>query len=218
VTAVVASVSTAGLVGAFTDTGGSTYATEIDNVAGAGCAEGFANDKFKPKKSLERGEAAAWLNRCGGRVAYSEVEGVPTTTGATSAVDVTEVQIRAGAVGTGTGGFVMVSADLDATAVNQTACPCPIFALLDDGRSENDPDPTSPQIIPQSPGTPTSEANMSLNWVVPVEGGELLTITLRAVHVGDTPDPTAELLFQADLVALYVPFGPDGDNTLAFES
>jgi hypothetical protein len=120
-----------------------------------------------------------------------------------------------GAVGAGTGGFVTVSADLDATDVTPSlSCPCAILGSLDDGRQTDTPQ--SFQVIPEFSGAPTSAANMSLHWVVPVEAGEVLTITLRALHVEGSPGH--EFVFEGDLVATYVPFGPDGDNTLAFDS
>jgi hypothetical protein len=49
--------------------------------------------------------------------------------------------------------------------------------------------------------------------VFPIDPGETADFGFRAIYEdGDTPTVT----FVPRLTALYVPFGPDGDNTLAF--
>ena len=74
----VMTVFTAGIIGfgsavlashTFTDTSGTPFETEIDNIAHAGCATGFPTGEFKPVAKVSRQQFAGWLNRCGGRVA-----------------------------------------------------------------------------------------------------------------------------------------------------
>ena len=196
---------------------------QVGYIAGAGCATGFDDGTFRPNQSITRQQFAAWMNRCGGRAAEgSGGQLSQTASGHTNAVVDTEVlTIEAGAAASDVsiGGFVLVQGSVIARTADAGDCPCFVQASVAtpdrDGNLEPDLGVQSYSTIPAGL-TDIGEgfATIPVEAVLPVEPGEVLDIGFRAFFVDANASPVA---FEPRLTALYVPFGPDGDNTLPFE-
>jgi hypothetical protein len=176
----------------FADTGNSPFATEIQNVADAGCASGFAGNTFHPRDAVTRQQFAAWMNRCGGRVEAGHGQTTLSTNAETAVASAT---LEAGAI-PGGGGFVLVTSALEATT---EADPGSVtFRLNVVG---------GPQAVESVPLTLPAEFSSSgaLTTVVPVDGASSTTFQISAQR--GSADP---VLVEADLTLLYVPFAGDG--------
>lgn len=194
VAAVVGGIAALGAVAAadFVDTGTSPFATEIENVADAGCASGFAGNTFRPRDVVTRQQFAAWMNRCGGRV---EVGHGSTTLNTDAETTVASATMDAGAVAGG-GGFVLVSGALEATTAGSAGSVTFELNVLG-----------GPQGIESVPLTLPVEAAAGggLTTVVPVDGDSTTTFQVTAQR--GTADPVT---IEVDLSLLYVPFAGDG--------
>ena len=192
--ALVGALTALGAVAAadFVDTGSSPFATEIENVADAGCASGFAGNTFRPRDPVTRQQFAAWTNRCGGRV---EAGHGSTTLNANGETTVASATLQAGAIAGG-GGFVLVQGALEAFT---DADPGSVTFRLDVVGG--------PQAVESVPLTLPAEfaASGALSTVVPVDGGS--STTLRVTAQRGSADPVT---VEVDLTLLYVPFAGDG--------
>jgi S-layer homology domain len=63
----VAGMAAASFAVVFSDTPGTPFETEIDNITDAGCASGFPDGTFRPTEDVRRQQFAFWLNNCAGR-------------------------------------------------------------------------------------------------------------------------------------------------------
>jgi hypothetical protein len=175
----------------FVDTGGHPFATEIDNIADAGCASGFAGNTFRPNASVTRAQFAAWMNRCGGRV---EAGHGATSLSANGEVTVASATMTAGAIPAG-GGFVMVTGALEA---GSPADPGSVtFRLRVTGGPVLE---TVPLDVPAE-----LDVGGAITTVLPVDGASDTTLTITAER--GSADTVA---VEADLTLLYVPFAGDG--------
>lgn len=207
--AVVASATTTWGLVTFSDVPATNpFRSNISNVAGAGIAQGYADGTYRPAEPVSRQAMAAFLNRGLGRVGYG-VQNVPVLTNydlpEQTLVDVT---VRAGAEGTG-GGFVLLSADGIAALTSDAASPRSVHLTIEDLTTG----------LTSAPGVETvgpaayEYRSLSTQWVVALPAGATRTFRLIADGTGSTQT----VRVTGSLSALYVPFGPDGNNTLAFE-
>jgi hypothetical protein len=194
VAAIVGALAALGAVAAagFVDTGNSPFATEIDNVAAAGCASGFAGNTFRPRDAVTRQQFAAWMNRCGGRV---EVGHGAATLAGNSETGVTTAALVPGAV-EGGGGFVLVTAALEAATAG---APGSVTFRLHPAGSAATLE-SVPLTLPAE-----SSAGGAMTTVVPVDGGSTAAFEVTAQR-GSADAVSVE----ADLSLLYVPFAGDG--------
>jgi hypothetical protein len=193
VAAVVGAVVALGTVVAadFVDTAGTPFATEIENVADAGCASGYPGNRFVPRDPVNRQQFAAWMNRCGGRV---EAGHGSTSLAANGEVPVASAAMQTGAVATG-GGFVMVTAALEA---GTGADPGSVtFRLRVDGGPAVE---SVPLTVPVE-----SDVSGAMTTVIPVDGADTTTFAVTAER--GSADPVG---VEVDLSLLYVPFAGDG--------
>lgn len=178
----------------FVDTGASPFAVEIENVADAGCASGFAGNTFRPRDVVTRQQFAAWMNRCGGRV---EAGHGSTTLNANGETSLASATLEPGAI-PGGGGFVLVNAALEASTA---AAPGSVtFRLQVNGGAGSAE--TVPLTLPAE-----SAQSGALTTVLPVDGGTPLTVAVTAQR--GSADPVA---VEVDLTMLYVPFAGDGSG------
>jgi hypothetical protein len=187
---------------------------QVANVAGAGCATGFPDGTFDPTANVKRQQFAAWMNRCGGRVGHSNSGLVELDTSATN-VQLTSFELTAGAVsGTSSvGGFVVISADGWANTTDIGHCPCAVALRVGilGGLSSTQIFET---IGGEADDSGAGHVSMSASIVAPIGPDE--TVTIEAVG-RFVDDDVAGVDMRGQLTAVYVPFGPDGDNTLQFE-
>ncbi len=195
-------------------TNGQAFHEQVGNVAGAGCTTGFPDGTFRPQDNVNRQQFAAWTNRCGGRVAHGGGSTEVATTSSTY-IDVASVDLASGATGSGaTGGFVYLSGFVTAETEDTgdaANCPCFVAFELSDGSSGA-----------QYRGQVPSQEHEFGSAITPLSGFRVVTIppdttrtfTLRARFIDAN---VGSMQFVGFIQAVYVPFGPDGDNTLAFE-
>ncbi|HUS20812.1 MAG TPA: S-layer homology domain-containing protein [Aeromicrobium sp.] len=186
----------------------------ISAISDAGITTGFSDGGFHPSADVTRQAMAAFLERGLGRVGFesrsdqSSVALAPNFASTT----ITSVAIDAGATGASSNGFLMLlgTANFESSAPAQ--CPCPIqldivpagsivpvaAALFDLANVANDDG--------LSNGAATVQA------VVPVQGDSSRRFVLAAILYDSSTAVTAS----GSLSAVYVPFGPDGDDTLAY--
>jgi hypothetical protein len=191
---------------------------QVGYVAGAGCATGFPNGTFKPLDSVNRQQFAAWMNRCGGRVTHTVGGGTTLTTTETFADVGGSVFIRAGATGDiALGGFVHVTASVNARVTHPADANCPCFISV---RIEDRTDAAISSAVSGvvSPGTdPTfgdGATTLPVTATFPIDPDETKQFGIEAAFFD--ADVTG-VTFNVQVNAIYVPFGPDGDNTLVFE-
>ncbi len=195
----------------------SAFHTEVANVVGAGCATGFNDGTFRPLDAPTRQQFAAWINRCGGRIAHGGRLSV-TTSVPTTFVDVRSTDITAGAATAETteGGFLLVLASGMAHTTDAAAsCPCYVDFAIETANHNNfagQAGQLDDQVSPVGPGATTP---LGAQIVIPVAAGATEHLTLRARYIPTSGTPS--VTFTGSIDAVYVPFGPDGDNTLAFE-
>lgn len=117
---------------AFTDvTSENGYAEHITNVQEAGIATGFDDGSFRPGESLNRGQAAAWIDRSASRVDFDQfTEGVeldvqnPTAT--VASIEMTSPAAEGG------GGWVTLQGGVGGRIVGGEDCTCRLLVLLKD--------------------------------------------------------------------------------------
>jgi S-layer homology domain len=198
----------------FDDIAGSPFRTEINRIARAGCAAGFADGSFRGRDSVTRQQFAFWTNNCGARVAADGNSGVaigPTDTAITS------VQLQAGATDSGLadGGFVMVTGSIDArvnTEGGLADCPCDVQAWVEDGTTSSGFRTATIGNVANDDGG--SSVSLTVTDVFPIGPEQTKEFTLTAQYI-DSSELT--IFGSGDLTAVYVPFGADGDRALDIE-
>jgi S-layer homology domain len=193
----------------FSDIASSPFREEINRIGRAGCASGFPDGTFQPHGNVNRQQFAFWTNNCGGRVGYDA--GTVFIPGDGEDV-MASVGIRAGATDSGVseGGFVLVIGTAH-VKTDQAGCPCQVEVWIREHSGSTD-SAFRDTLLPVNTGPPSqSSAALSVTGVFPV-GPETDTLfTFRGLSNGPG-NPTIE--FTGELVALYVPFGADGDRSL----
>jgi hypothetical protein len=196
----------------------SAFHTEVANVVGAGCGTGFTDGTFRPLDAPTRQQFAAWTNRCGGRIAHGGRLSVNTSV-PTTYVDVRTIDITAGAAvaDTSEGGFLLVLASgMAHTTAAAASCPCYVdFAI--ETANHNTHAGQAGQLDDQvGPVGLRATTPLSAQIVIPIAAGATEHLTLKARYIPTSGTPSVS--FTGSIDAVYVPFGPDGDNTLTFEN
>jgi hypothetical protein len=221
VVTVVVSASTAAVANhVFPDVApNSAFHTEVANVVGAGCATGFNDGTFRPLDAPTRQQFAAWMNRCGGRVAAgSSGTAIQSTSGHLNAVfddDVLAITAGAAPADTSVGGFVWVEGSIIARTNDAGDCPCFVQAAVRDPADDTEGTQAFSTIPTGNTDIGEGFTTIPVSAVFPIDPGETKTFGFRAFFQDAN---AASVSFQPRLTAIYVPFGPDGDNTLGFES
>jgi hypothetical protein len=189
---------------------GHPFHGQISAVADAGITTGFPDGGFHPGDPITRQAMAAFLERGLGRVGMSSTAGdlplAPTTNDV-----LTEVFIDAGATGGGAGFVVLIG-----TAWFKTTAPadCPCWISLD--------------VVDLQAGTSLASTEFDVGGAASEGGTALGTGTVQAVArvTGNSTrqfglraflhDSTGSMSASGSLSAQYMPFGPDGDDTLPY--
>ena len=188
------------------------FHSEISAIADAGITKGYTDGGYHPRDPITRQAMAAFLERGLGRVGInstgpSGVQLAPSF----GMTNLTHVMIETGATGAGSNGFVHLVGTAQFTSTAPSACPCRIdFVIVDEsgfyvGSSAFD---MSGAANPDGQAV----ASATVQGVVPVQGDSTRRFVLRAILYSSTQAITA----RGTLSAVYLPFGPDGDDTLAF--
>lgn len=186
---------------------------EISAVADAGIARGFSGGTYRPGDPVTRQAMAAFLERGLGRVGYASNSGSIGNADGYSMEDmIASVGVDAGSAGAGTNGFALVSASVEAATTDTGYCPCRIvFEINVDGI------PSESTVI-QLEGAPDDSAKASeagsLQSVFLMEGDQSASFAVTA-RLDDSDVPSISI--DANISVLWVPFGPDGDNSLVYE-
>lgn len=185
---------------------------EISAIGGAGITTGFPDGTFRPENNIPRQGMAAFFERGLGRVGYGESGGnaLGTSSGNLSAV-VGSVTIDAGAKSSGNG-FVLLTGTVTADTGNENFCPCELSTQIQE--------PGSGagllhwfNVSGNATESAFASSNASVQWVVPINADTTRTFEL-VVNLHDA-DMSAISVW-GELSAVYVPFGPDGDNTIDY--
>ena len=185
----------------FSDVGnGNFFHESIGAIGSAGCASGFNDGTFRPNSNPTRGQFAYWTHNCGGRVAYDENAATISTLG-----EIASVSMTAGALDNPpieTGGFVMVTASIDASDGASSTCEVAFVLEDDEGSLE--------QSFLQPVGSQSiNHASGSFDEVVPISGGSTKTFSISATPSGCV---NGNAVAEAALTVLYVPFDGSGQG------
>lgn len=182
---------------------------EIGAIADAGITTGYDDGTYRPGTDVTRQAMAAFMERGFGRVAFSETS---TSLSSDESTVLTTVSVDAGATGGGNG-FVLVTGHLEGNTGNAAACPCQLNLTINDvgtGTTANE------RVFVQLPGQADEsgfarvDATAQQVYLLPADSTGEYNLT---AWLNDS-DGSANV--SAELTAVYVPFGPDGDNTLIY--
>ena len=207
----------AGGGGPFPDVGAShPFATEIRNLANAGVTGGFPDATFRPGANVTRQSMAAFLNRGLSRAAYQSFgAGVSTEiTGDGTFISLPAVSIVPGAVGSGTNGFVIVTATIEADR-NSDACHCSAAIFIQATRNNF----ANIEFVGDTRNVDMSSTErfteLTTQAVIPVTAGSTWRFRVRAANDTNGFDAAVtNTRFSGSMSAVYVPYGPTGANTL----
>ena len=183
------------------------FHAEISAVADAGIARGFGDGGYHPSDVVTRQAMAAFLERGLGRVALNSGD---ISLVANQTAVVTGVAVDAGAAGAGNG-FVLLQGTVSATIAIPAQCPCRLnIAIRDQIANEilADIDFDVDNVASESA---TATAAGTVQAAAPIAANATGRYSLRVDLVDAN---VSEVLITGTLSAIYVPFGPDGDNTL----
>lgn len=188
------------------------FHAQISAVADAGITTGFPDGGFHPGDPITRQAMAAFLERGLGRVGMSSTAGDLPLAPSTNDV-LTAVSIDAGATGGGAGFVILIgTAWFKSTAPAE--CPCSITLGIVDLQSGTSLASTEFDVGGTANEGGTVLGTGTVQTVARVTGDSTRQFGLRAfLH-----DSTGSMSASGSLSALYVPFGPDGDDTLAYGS
>lgn len=183
---------------------------EIAAIAGAGVTTGFGDGTFRPASNVTRQAMAAFMERGFGRVAHDEDN---TTLQAGDNERIATVNMDAGATDSGNG-FVVVTGHVAANTASEGNCPCDLRVTLNDAGTGST---IHERIHVNLPGTADeggwSRVDASAQQVYPLSADASGEYVLE-VWVNDSD--ASDVHVRGELTAVYVPFGPDGDNTLTY--
>jgi hypothetical protein len=212
----VAAISVATVAGAIDDfsdvSNGHPFHDEISAIADAGITTGFEDGTYRSGAAVSRGSMAAFLGRGLTRAGYDEGS---SSVASAAFQTLGEVDMERGAaVGSGDGGFYVVTATVEvATTGVASHCPCTVTAFVDV------PGLADEQVIGVL-GAPADNSgrareSLTLHAVVPAGPdlpGTEFTLQAGAFRNSGSGEPTYE--FTGSLSVLYVPFGFDGTQAL----
>jgi hypothetical protein len=182
----------------------------VDNFVNAGCATGFPDNTYRPQDPVNRQQMARFVNSCGGRIAFDEVNSAGLATfPATS--ELASVQMDAGALGNG-GGFIQVTASVEVSSSSSTATdfPCEaVFTLTQTGGNSGGDE--SVELDLDHTTDPVEDDSGALVDVIPVDAGDSVTVTVSG-YEDELPACATGLVGETVLTATYFPFQGNGDG------
>lgn len=210
VVALVAGATGALAADAFSDVPSShTFHDEVGAIADAGITTGYGDGTFRPDQPVNRGAMAAFMHRGFGRVGHDESN---TVLDAGESASLGTVTVDAGATSSGTG-FVVVSGHVEASTATEASCPCQVLVSMDEGDGTS----THERTYLNLPGTANESGHSRIDGtaqqVYPIAADASETYTL-SVDLMDADATSVNV--SGELTAVYVPFGPDGDDTLVY--
>lgn len=189
------------------------FHSQISAIAEAGITKGYGDGTYRPTNAVDRQSMAAFMERGFGRGATDW--GTVTADGVSDQL-AAMLQVDAGATGSGTG-FVLVNASWAGATTNVSACPCEIYAYLYAPASATHPEIYSFTTYDDLAGAATStgyaNGGGALSLALPVGADETRQVEL---WVGVADPDVLGVDFVAELTGVYVPFGPDGDDSLTY--
>jgi hypothetical protein len=191
---------------------GSTFHTEISNLAASGITIGCGGGNYCPEDPVTRASMAGFLNRGLGRVTASE--GSTTWALAETNYVASAAITTGGAAGSGGTGFVLVTGSVTAyTETPGTACPCEVAVWVDRTVTPAEESPAMFFDISTVLG-PNGAANGSatVSWVFQVPAATRATFNLGA-DVTTTGAGVGTV--DGALTVTYFPFGGTGSSTLS---
>jgi hypothetical protein len=215
----------AALAARFSDSASSPFTTEIDNIAQAGCASGFPDGTYRPTQPVNRQQMAAFINRCGGRIAHTTGSTV-TTSSSGAFQDIAEVTITPGGLAGPspcadatclgpTTNVVRFRASAHAATTDEGDCPCDLeLRIVTDIPSPlfNCTLPTRAGDLLGSGGDDgRARAASSVGGACLAPAGEPVHAKLQARY---TDGNVASVSFVGEITATSAPFGPTGGGTL----
>jgi hypothetical protein len=186
------------------------FASDIEAIAAAGITTGYSDGTFRPGDTVTRQAMAAFMGRGFGRAAsgVEDDDDLAYDDGVTfNAADAT---ISAGAVGEGTGGYVVVTASASILFETSGECPCSLTVSI--RQSGGFAAPESPEMVSTvgNNGAGTfGGATATATHLFPIEAGETLSFQLRATQ--DNEAGLDDLDVDGSITAVYVPFDGNGN-------
>jgi hypothetical protein len=200
------------------------FHNDINAIYGARVTVGCGPGVYCPDAAVTRGQMAAFLNRSLGRVSF---DANPDKSLSTSYVELAVVTMKtSGGAGGGTG-YVKVDANVYASTVFTSGCPCIVRYYIEEDISGDRSDEVSFNLFHQTAMFVASTASGSLSWVFQVPTQTIRTYRLKAViyNGGGTPPPASA---RGILSAVYLPFvsstfsptiaPPEGDSAPRLQS
>jgi len=178
---------------------GNAFHDEITEFAEAGCVDGFPDNTFRGTEAVKRQQAARFFTRCGGRVAHGPGSAQATTTG-------TFVDLGGPSMTAPANGFVIVMATGDAIVSGANPASCPCFAEL---RVSNGPVNSSgagADLASDEDSLGQSRQSLAVTGVFAVAAGETRTYSAQGRFLDDN---LGAITFNAEITALFVPFGEE---------
>jgi hypothetical protein len=205
--AVVISGGVAAATGTFSDVGtGHPFVDEIEAIAEAGITTGFNDGTYRPGDPVSRGAMAAFMGRGFGRAAYA----VDSTNNPADNTNTTgaEVQIRAGATGVGTTGYVVVQGTAQMSTL-ETDCQCTLAMEIVDA-TDNTTGSTRTSISNDVNviGLNTHSTSAQARFVTDDEETHTYRVRFRATTAG----ANTAITVTSDITATYVPFDGLGNQ------
>lgn len=193
----------------FTDVPDSNpFHDDIDAIADAGITTGFPDGGYHPTDPVSRQGMAAFMHR-----GFTRTDGANTfsTFSDTAVHNLASATITAGGEDSG-GGFVVVIADATFSTASEASCPCKVGLSVTDGslttgqRNETVSDEASPD--------GSAFASVTTASIFSIPAGETRTYTAQGFRIDSDAATSPSTSMASNLVALYVPFSGDGDNSL----
>ena len=195
---------------AFTDTAGSPFATEIDNIANAGCASGFPDGSYRPTEPVNRQQMAAFINRCAGRVAHANGTTV-TLNAAGGFTDLVTTTITPGGITGATTNFLDLHGSAHAATSDDGDCPCDMELRIVTDSGTCAVSSTRATDLVGAGDDSAARTTFAVGHGCAVSAGVPVTVKLQARYVDSNVSGVVAL---GELTAVSAPFAGDGDNTL----
>lgn len=173
---------------------GSTFHQTISNIKDAGITVGCTATTYCPDDPVTRGQMSAFLNRAAGRGGVFVDSGV--------SLGDSFGDIVSGTITTPGAGWILATGASRAYTSSTSGCPCQIAMQL------TDPTPNTSYFYSDELENKTTEetnAAISNTWLFPVSTKGQHTVTLQMSRTG-----TGNVLADATLTLVWVPFGPSG--------
>ena len=186
---------------------------EIGAVADAGIAQGFGDGTYKPSNNVTRQAMAAFLERGVSRGGHdSDGATLGNNPGLPLYAVVANVGLDAGAAGAGSTGFVLLVGSVSASTSSPAACPCLLQVVLSVNGEPADGTEISLPGVADEQGW--SRVAGTIQTMLPIGGDQSaayqLSVLLSDSNVGSVS-------VDGRLSAVYIPLGPDGNDTTFYE-